>query len=426
MENRKTVRIPAPGGGVDVEVSDYVPVIDTEEFQRLGRIRQLSCAFHVYPGAVHTRKEHSLGTLYFGREIGESVGLSEYNQRLLEMCCLLHDIGHGAYSHISETVARDVFGISHDDKIFDKLERIEEEIRLSGVNPDDVRSVFGKENRLYKLISTILGADKLDYITRDRLHCGLPTVDVEKIITYAVFDGNEYAVEEKAENLVTDFLKSWWSAHKEIYLRKSVEIADAVKTRMILYAIKNGEIKPEELYEMDDAELDYIIMKSENRSIEAMNRMFRERRLPKTAGALRMEGYELRENLRGKPILVEGVSEEEYKEVCEKLSSFDRVLELEERIRKEFGMEPQEIIITTSPGIERLRPKEVNMLRRGSQGRKDEIVSVYDFSKGRFREFLEEEMRGHWAVRIAVSEDKREGVYERLKNAGFKELFAEL
>ncbi len=86
-------------------------VIDTPVFQRLRRIKQLALASLVYPGALHTRFEHSLGVMYLVKRLVEKLIPNENpgDKLLLEMAALLHDLGHGPFSHVSEIVLEKTF-----------------------------------------------------------------------------------------------------------------------------------------------------------------------------------------------------------------------------------------------------------------------------------------------------------------------------
>lgn len=79
-------------------------IVDTTVFQRLRNIRQLAFANLVYPGALHTRFEHSLGVCHIASLMAESLGVSGEDYDLLRLAALLHDIGHGPFSHISENI----------------------------------------------------------------------------------------------------------------------------------------------------------------------------------------------------------------------------------------------------------------------------------------------------------------------------------
>lgn len=78
--------------------------VDTPVFQRLRRVRQLAMTHLVYPGALHTRFEHSIGVRHIAGRLSENVGLSDDERDVVQIAALLHDIGHGVFSHVSEQV----------------------------------------------------------------------------------------------------------------------------------------------------------------------------------------------------------------------------------------------------------------------------------------------------------------------------------
>ncbi len=79
-------------------------IIDTPLFQRLRKIKQLAMATLVYPGAIHTRFDHSLGAMHVAGRMAEKLLVSDSERRLVRLAALLHDVGHGPFSHVSETV----------------------------------------------------------------------------------------------------------------------------------------------------------------------------------------------------------------------------------------------------------------------------------------------------------------------------------
>ncbi len=100
MSEERRIRDPIHGF---VELSGKeIDVVDTPVFQRLRRLRQLALAYLVYPGALHTRFEHSLGVCQIARLIAEALKLNADDRTLLRLAALLHDLGHGPFSHVSE------------------------------------------------------------------------------------------------------------------------------------------------------------------------------------------------------------------------------------------------------------------------------------------------------------------------------------
>jgi len=84
-----------------------IKLVDTPQIQRLRRIKQLGFTFLIYPGANHTRFEHSIGTMYLASQMADHLNLDEDKKSILRICALLHDAGHGPFSHVSEAVLDD-------------------------------------------------------------------------------------------------------------------------------------------------------------------------------------------------------------------------------------------------------------------------------------------------------------------------------
>ena len=190
-------RIRDPIHGFVRLTSDEADIVETSVFQRLRGIRQLAFANMVYPGALHTRFDHTLGVFHVTSLLCDVFGFSEEDQRLVRLSALLHDLGHGPFSHVSENAL----------EIFADRGKLED--RLQGENPakihelltqdvlrtnTDVNDIVGKttlgkigsllshgygEPILKSVVSGPLDADKQDYLLRDTYFCG---------VKYGIFD----------------------------------------------------------------------------------------------------------------------------------------------------------------------------------------------------------------------------------------------
>ncbi|MGO8789214.1 MAG: HD domain-containing protein [Terriglobia bacterium] len=165
-------------------------IIDSPLFQRLRRIKQLALASLVYPSAVHTRFEHSIGAMYVAGRIAERLDLGNEHTQILRFAALLHDIGHGPFSHVSEEVLRNVTGSkqAHEeigyriilnspdlDGPLSRDERREIVDLLSGRCGDSV---------MRSILSGPIDADKQDYLLRDSYFCGVKygVYDIDRLI----------------------------------------------------------------------------------------------------------------------------------------------------------------------------------------------------------------------------------------------------
>ena len=172
-------------------------IIDTKIFQRLRGIRQLAMANLGYPGALHTRFEHSIGTMHIASRMAKQFLLDQDRERLVRLAALLHDIGHGPFSHISEYALSNYYDKSKmgeiaTEKIHEKITQqiIQEDEALSHLISDSdrekiVKLLAGKGISLERqIVSGPLDADKQDYLLRDSYFCGVKygVYDIERLI----------------------------------------------------------------------------------------------------------------------------------------------------------------------------------------------------------------------------------------------------
>lgn len=164
------------------------PFIDSPHFQRLRHIKQLGMGDFIFPGAVHTRFNHCLGCSYVASQIAHKIGLADEERQLVMIACLLHDIGHGPFSHAFEGIFTDKL-IKHEDwtpyflddygtkEFFQHYNRLNPRYHLT----EDKFRVIAEmimhkpvaKNVLADIVSSQLDADRLDYLLRDSHFCGV-------------------------------------------------------------------------------------------------------------------------------------------------------------------------------------------------------------------------------------------------------------
>ncbi len=206
-------------------------LIEHPYFQRLRRIKQLGLTHLVYPGALHTRFQHSIGAMHLmERAINELrfKGLNITNDEAVGACIaiLLHDIGHGPYSHALEHSIVD--GISHEQlsKIFmDKLNRYFDgklDIAISIFNGDY------KKKYLHKLVSGQFDMDRLDYLKRDSFFTGVSEgiVNYERLLSMLNVVDDELVIEAKGIYSVEKFITARRLMYWQVYLHKTVLVAE--------------------------------------------------------------------------------------------------------------------------------------------------------------------------------------------------------
>jgi len=164
-------------GLIALHETEYL-LINTEAFLRLHRIKQLSHTHLVYPSALHTRYGHSLGAMHVAGMICARLGLDDEQTRLVRIAALLHDIGHGPFSHLFENVLRPLNSVdgSVHEHITRKMVLEDPDIReILGKDRAIIAELLNENKRLVRkdlrlmsdIVSSNLDADKLDYLSRD-------------------------------------------------------------------------------------------------------------------------------------------------------------------------------------------------------------------------------------------------------------------
>ena len=373
----------------------------------------MDLVYEVYPGATHTRFEHSIGVLHHGRNIfdnterkGYEFGKSE--KKTAQLACLLHDFGHSPYSHGVEFVLMDFGEPDHDKKTLERLEELETEIEeIPFVDYSLLTEIFERKNPLYKTIWNMVGADVLDYISRDANRCAVDiTSDTNRIETYAYFDGQEYGIDSKARESVRAHINSNLVMFLEVYNRKSCSLSKGIIRRGVYEAIKEGKIKPEEIWPMTDGELE-AALSSSGGIAEKMYKRIRNRGLPKAFLTIKLEGMGSQEEIRGKPIKVLESPENELMKLVKYFKDIDKVIEFEEQVEKELGLEPGDGTLADMPHLEMLAAEDTALHNKetGWTSLFKEISNVEDDFKL--------DLRRKYALRVGVVEEHRKKSFDQ-------------
>lgn len=243
-------------------------LLGIEDVQKLSRIKQNGPAFHIYPGAVHTRLDHSIGVYYLGREIllslsGKSEELPFTRKGMMSFLasCLLHDIGHFPYAHSLKELPLE----EHEEIAARMILRdgdLRKAIASAGADPEMVASIIDtrrsaedEETGIYRsILSGTLDPDKMDYLSRDAFFAGLPygRQDTDFIISSLFLAGGRIVLDEEAMSLVEYLLFSKYILYRNLYWHKGVRSATAMIKKAMLLALEEGEIEARDLYILDD------------------------------------------------------------------------------------------------------------------------------------------------------------------------------
>ncbi len=245
-------------------------VIDTPFVQRLRRIHQLAGAYMVYPGAVHTRFDHVTGAMHVAGQIAESLSLwtdlpSEAVQEV-RLSALLHDVGHGPFSHTFEEVLADRTTTTHED-ISQRIIRetsIRDMLNKHGFSPKKMSDfAVGKQSTkppfMNEIIAGGLSADIMDYLLRDSYFTGVEygKVDVQRVIDSLRVADRHLAIDSAGLYAFEALLLARYEMFKAVYFHRTVRAAEL----MLVYSMKLAE---ESLHLTDLTDIgDYLEMTDE-------------------------------------------------------------------------------------------------------------------------------------------------------------------
>jgi len=216
-------------------------IIDHPFFQRLRRIKQLGLTDFVYPGALHTRFHHALGAMHLMnitldnlRIKGTEISDQEYEAALISI--LLHDIGHGPFSHALEYGL--LKGIPHEELSLLTIELLNQE--FSG-RLDLVLRIFKNQYErkfFHQLVSSQLDIDRLDYLQRDCFFTGVSegTIGADRIIKMMDVKNDQIVIEEKGIYSIENFLSARRLMYWQVYLHKTTVSAEKMLINLILRA----------------------------------------------------------------------------------------------------------------------------------------------------------------------------------------------
>lgn len=354
---KKFIRIP-PSESIDIR--NIMPIVHHPLFQRLLHIMQLGANLGVFPGASHNRFEHALGvygktSLFCERLVREGF-LTSHEAKSIALFGLLHDIGHGPFSHVIEELTP----VDHDKNGFKIIGQLDKEIKQSGGDPKLIKDMFGRKNNFYKIVmDKNLGMDKLDYLDRDVYHTGFgQRPDIKSVFDYLSFIDGQLVIDKKSLEAAKQIQRLYMYMYKEFYLHKSSQISQRFLEKMIAVWIKLDKVDPGKLWLMSDNELIAHIYLHKSPILQFLYHAYKTRNLPKTGLVIRLKNRQSKERISGKKIKVIG-EDKKFFEAFGKFSSFRELGKLEELIGKELGVEAYKIVVVPMITPWRFVPEDI-------------------------------------------------------------------
>ncbi|MFJ1350520.1 HD domain-containing protein [Capnocytophaga canimorsus] len=213
-------------------------LIEHPYFQRLRRITQMGLSYLVYPGARHTRFHHALGCMHLMQKAVQvlqykGIAISEEEEEALYVAILLHDIGHGPFSHAMEHSI--VEGISHEEISLRFMQELNNEFQGKLDLAIQIFTGNYPRNFLHELISSQLDMDRSDYLKRDSFYTGVAegNINSERIIAMLNVKNDQLVVEDKAIYSVEKFLVARRLMYWQVYLHKTSVCAEQLLIKVL-------------------------------------------------------------------------------------------------------------------------------------------------------------------------------------------------
>ncbi len=343
----------------------FLKLLNSPEIQRLSEVKQLGLTKLVFPGANHTRLEHSVGAYHVAEKMANSLELEEEEKELVKAAAFLHDVGHAPFSHTLESIIADKTGMDHMDitKELIKGERVIEDrdvpsipniLEDSGISPDKVADLikgedesehvsitdykgkthdgqryFGEERYLYQMINGAVDVDQLDYLLRDSHYTGAAhgIIDIERLLqTAEIYNGN-LVISKGGVPAVEGMLVARGLMYSSVYFHKTCRIAELMLSKAVESVDEEIEYKGRETHQMTDWELLCFLKDYGGFPAKIVDRL-KFRRLYKKCFSL---------------------TKEEFKEADGLSDSFTgkvkEIRELEKEIARESGQDKREILV---------------------------------------------------------------------------------
>lgn len=319
-------------GYVEVEEA-FLPLLDSPPLQRLRYIRQLGFSFLVYPGAQHTRFEHSLGTMHLAGVMARQLGLPARERALVMAAALLHDIGHGPFSHAIEPLAGEYLGWHHQD-VAPLLQEgpVEGALDAMGIGTGEVASLIQGTHPLSGIIHGELDVDRMDYLLRDAHYTGAPygIVDAHRLIRNTFLVDGKLVLAGSGINAAESLLIARTLMRPSVYFHHVSRIGELMFQEAVMaHAGDEPKVILGQLLRADDSACMQALLASHDPVARDLARRIYERRLCKRALYV---GWD-RVNIAR----------------MAKCSSFERRKEIGRRIAEEAGIPPPLVMVDIPP-----------------------------------------------------------------------------
>lgn len=292
-EKKKFIRDSVYG---DINLSEFeVKVMDMPQFQRLRRIKQLGLISLIYPGATHTRFEHCLGTMNLGSKLAEELELDQDDVDLIRISALLHDIGHGPFSHVSEGV----LSFPHEELTrYVVTQTSMRDLLEEKFDVNEIADIINGKGHLGPIVSGELDVDRMDYLLRDSHNTGVSygIIDYERIISNLKLEDG-LILDIKGVQAAEGALVSRYFMYPSVYQHHTTRIVNSMFRRALQKTFDEKIIDEHEIYRYDDSDITSMFRNSENEYVRDIMFRLDNRIIPKRVKTIRLDNFKYPEKM---------------------------------------------------------------------------------------------------------------------------------
>ena len=358
-------------------------IVDMPRVQRLRRIHQLGSGSLVYPGANHTRFEHSLGAYHLAGLAANALGLPQTDRGAVQAAALLHDVGHGPFSHTSDTLYRDFLHKTHEDVSAEIVARgpVRDILARHGIEASVVAELIHGEGALADLVSGGLDVDRMDYLVRDAHYTGVTVgVDLGRLASDIQLTPRGVALRQSSVPAAEMLLVTRLQMHATVYFHRTLRVGERMIERAMRLALEAGEIKPEQLPTMDDVAATMLLRHSKTDAWRLMLAVD-QRKLLKVALEAPMSEFD--------ETKLSAISQDAARQAA-----------IEREIAGFVGLAPHDVILDVPPPPRAARETALVLLEDGNLV---DLAEVSTLVRG-----LATAERDHWRLRVIVPASRRD------------------
>lgn len=292
-EKKKFIRDSVYG---DISLNKFEErIMDMPQFQRLRRIKQLGLISLIYPGATHTRFEHSIGTMNLGSKLATELDLSEDEVELIRTSALLHDIGHGPFSHVSEGV----LSVPHEELTKYVVTKTSmRDLLEEKFDVNEIVDIVNGKGHLGPIVSGELDVDRMDYLLRDSHNTGVAygVIDYERIISNLKLE-DALILDIKGVQAAEGALVSRYFMYPSVYQHHTTRIVNSMFRRALKKVIDEDIINENDIYKYDDADIVGIFRHCENPYVNDIMARLDNRHIMKRVKTIRLDNFKIPEKM---------------------------------------------------------------------------------------------------------------------------------